>query len=141
MHKAICGSFGIVVTVPVNDIFYLNKYVIHLFTFMCMDWLCSDLTGEILSLSILGGDIPELKPWVPSMELFNSWTHSVCTWVMQEEEDEENNQEGQQNEEAAGGLSKSGRDMKKLLGKSAGMDESDGEDDEEDDEDVSDMPY
>ncbi|CAK9870660.1 unnamed protein product [Sphagnum jensenii] len=56
--------------------------------------------------------------------------------IKQEEEDEENNQEGQQNEEAAGGLSKSGRDMKKLLGKSAGMDESDGEDDEEDDEDV-----
>ncbi|CAK9881367.1 unnamed protein product [Sphagnum jensenii] len=56
--------------------------------------------------------------------------------IKQEEEDEENNQEGQQNEDAAGGLSKSGRDMKKLLGKSAGMDDSDAEDDEEDDEDV-----
>lgn len=64
----------------------------------------------------------------------------LCTlWIelLQEEEDEELSQEGQQNEEGeGGGLSKSGRELKKLLGKQD-LDESDGaEDDEEGDEDV-----
>ncbi|KAG0589383.1 hypothetical protein KC19_1G017900 [Ceratodon purpureus] len=53
-----------------------------------------------------------------------------------EEEEEELSQEGQRNEEGQGGLSKSGRELKKLLGKQ-GLDDSDGgDDDEEEDEDV-----
>lgn len=54
----------------------------------------------------------------------------------QEEEDEEHSQEGEQrNDEGQGGLSKSGRELKKLLGKQ-GLDDSDGGDDDEEDEDV-----
>ncbi|XP_024370613.1 transcription initiation factor IIF subunit alpha [Physcomitrium patens] len=47
--------------------------------------------------------------------------------IKQEEEDEEDEKEGQQNEEGQGGLSKSGRELKKLLGKQ-GFDDSDGGD-------------
>lgn len=37
-------------------------------------------------------------------------------------------------EEEEGGLSKSGKELKKLLGKAAGLNESDAEDDDEDDD-------
>ncbi|OIV91838.1 hypothetical protein TanjilG_17830 [Lupinus angustifolius] len=45
-----------------------------------------------------------------------------------EEEEDENNEEG-------GGLSKSGKELKKLLGRSGGLNESDAEDDEDDGDD------
>ena len=47
----------------------------------------------------------------------------ICT---QDEEDEA--------EEEDGGLSKSGKELKKLLGKAAGLNESDADDDDEDDD-------
>lgn len=54
----------------------------------------------------------------------------------QEEEDEEEDQENPQEQEQ-GGLSKSGKELKKLLGKAAKEDDSDGgEDDDGTDEDV-----
>lgn len=53
--------------------------------------------------------------------------------MKQEEEDVEEGQDGQ--EEEKGGLSESGLELKRLLGKSAGLDESD-DDSEEEDEDV-----
>ncbi|RZB64133.1 Transcription initiation factor IIF subunit alpha isoform F [Glycine soja] len=48
-----------------------------------------------------------------------------------EEEEDEDNEEG-------GGLSKSGKELKKLLGKASGLNESDAEDDDDDDDDVED---
>eukprot|EP01018_Ginkgo_biloba_P038018 Gb_28673 [translate_table: standard] len=50
--------------------------------------------------------------------------------IKQDEEDED----GEGNEEEGGGLSKSGKELKKLLGKAAGLNESDGEDDDDDDD-------
>lgn len=47
--------------------------------------------------------------------------------IKQDDEDE--------NEEEDGGLSKSGKELKKLLGRAAGLNESDADDDEEDDDD------
>lgn len=47
--------------------------------------------------------------------------------IKQDEEDE--------GEEEEGGLSKSGKELKKLLGKAGGLNESDGEDDDDDDDD------
>ncbi|KAL5140585.1 Transcription initiation factor IIF subunit alpha [Glycine soja] len=48
-----------------------------------------------------------------------------------EEEEDEDNEEGE-------GLSKSGKELKKLLGKASGLNESDAEDDDDDDDDVDD---
>ncbi|KAI9161415.1 hypothetical protein LWI28_017164 [Acer negundo] len=50
--------------------------------------------------------------------------------IKQDEEDEE--------EEEEGGLSKSGKELKKLLGKAAGLNDSDAEDDDDDDDDIDD---
>ncbi|KAK1577870.1 hypothetical protein Q3G72_025527 [Acer saccharum] len=50
--------------------------------------------------------------------------------IKQDEEDEE--------EEEEGGLSKSGKELKKLLGKAAGLNDSDAEDDDDDDDDIED---
>lgn len=47
-----------------------------------------------------------------------------------DEEDEDNEEEG--------GLSKSGKELKKLLGRTSGLDESDAEDDDDDDDDIDD---
>lgn len=47
---------------------------------------------------------------------------------MQDEEDED------EDNEEEGGLSKSGKELKKLLGRASGMNESDAEDDDDDDE-------
>lgn len=44
--------------------------------------------------------------------------------------------EDEEDEEQEGGLSKSGKELKKLLGKAGGLNESDADDDD-DDEDVS----
>lgn len=52
---------------------------------------------------------------------------------MQDEDDEEN-------EEEEGGLSKSGKELKKLLGKANGLNESD-EDDDDDSDDVSPLQF
>lgn len=49
--------------------------------------------------------------------------------LQDEEEEDEDNEEG-------GGLSKSGKELKKLLGKASGLNESDAEDDDDDDDDV-----
>ncbi|XP_031124517.1 transcription initiation factor IIF subunit alpha isoform X2 [Ipomoea triloba] len=49
--------------------------------------------------------------------------------IKQDEEDED-----EADEEGGGGLSKSGKELKKLLGKANGMNESDAEDDDEDEE-------
>lgn len=46
-------------------------------------------------------------------------------------QDEEDEEEG---EEEEGGLSKSGKELKKLLGRNAGLNDSDAEDDEDDDD-------
>ncbi|XP_047163284.1 transcription initiation factor IIF subunit alpha-like [Vigna umbellata] len=48
-----------------------------------------------------------------------------------EEEEDEDNEEG-------GGLSKSGKELKKLLGKASGLNESDAEDEDDDDDDMDD---
>ncbi|KAK7359857.1 hypothetical protein VNO77_01822 [Canavalia gladiata] len=48
-----------------------------------------------------------------------------------EEEEDEDNEEG-------GGLSKSGKELKKLLGRTSGMNESDAEDDDDDDDEIDD---
>lgn len=47
---------------------------------------------------------------------------------MQDEEDED------EGEEEEGGLSKSGKELKKLLGKANGLNESDAEEDDDDDD-------
>ncbi|KAJ4982420.1 hypothetical protein NE237_033257 [Protea cynaroides] len=49
--------------------------------------------------------------------------------IKQDEEDED-----ETNEEEGGGLSKSGKELKKLLGRSNGLNDSDGEDDDDDDD-------
>lgn len=54
------------------------------------------------------------------------------TTVPQDEEDED-----ETNEEEEGGLSKSGKELKKLLGRTSGLNESEAEDDNDDDDDVS----
>ncbi|KAJ7563985.1 hypothetical protein O6H91_03G132800 [Diphasiastrum complanatum] len=54
--------------------------------------------------------------------------------IKQEEGEEDEGEENQQEE--GGGLSKSGRELKKLLGKATGLDDSDADEDEEEDEDV-----
>eukprot|EP00246_Nothoceros_aenigmaticus_P010217 TRINITY_DN26597_c0_g1_i1.p1 TRINITY_DN26597_c0_g1~~TRINITY_DN26597_c0_g1_i1.p1 ORF type:complete len:483 (+),score=133.06 TRINITY_DN26597_c0_g1_i1:129-1451(+) len=51
--------------------------------------------------------------------------------LKQEEEDEA---EEEEDREEGGGLSKSGRELKKLLGKAGGLDESEGDEDEEDED-------
>ena len=56
----------------------------------------------------------------------------VITFVLQDDEDEE---EG--DEEEGGGLSKSGKELKKLLGRANGLNDSDAEDEDDDDDDVS----
>ena len=48
---------------------------------------------------------------------------------MQDEEDEDEENEGE------GGLSKSGKELKKLLKRTGGLNDSDGEDDDDDDDD------
>ncbi|KAL3521892.1 hypothetical protein ACH5RR_014726 [Cinchona calisaya] len=54
--------------------------------------------------------------------------------IKQDDEDEE---EGEEEEE--GGLSKSGKELKKLLGRANGLNDSDAEDDDDDDDDDDDM--
>lgn len=49
---------------------------------------------------------------------------------MQDDDDDDDANEGE------GGLSKSGKELKKLLGRSGGLNDSDGEDDDDDDDDV-----
>ncbi|KAK8517256.1 hypothetical protein V6N13_092539 [Hibiscus sabdariffa] len=51
--------------------------------------------------------------------------------IKEDEDEEDEEQEG-------GGLSKSGKELKKLLGKASGLNESDAEDDDDDDDDVED---
>lgn len=50
--------------------------------------------------------------------------------LFQDEEDED------EADEEEGGLSKSGKELKKLLGRANGLSDSDGEDDDDDDDDV-----
>lgn len=52
--------------------------------------------------------------------------HCLFLRCTQDDEDE--------GEEEEGGLSKSGKELKKLLGKAAGLNESDAEDDDDDDD-------
>lgn len=52
--------------------------------------------------------------------------HCLFFRCTQDDEDE--------GEEEEGGLSKSGKELKKLLGKAAGLNESDAEDDDDDDD-------
>lgn len=56
--------------------------------------------------------------------------HSILLYMMQDDEDENEGEE----EEGNGGLSKSGKELKKLLGKANGLNESDAEDDDDDDD-------
>lgn len=62
------------------------------------------------------------------------WTSRIITFVPSscETQDEDDEDEGE--EEGGGGLSKSGKELKKLLGKANGLDESDAEDDDDDDD-------
>ncbi|TXG69698.1 hypothetical protein EZV62_004633 [Acer yangbiense] len=68
-------------------------------------------------------DLAPEVPAPPEIKQHHSYLY------LQDEEDEE--------EEEEGGLSKSGKELKKLLGKAAGLNDSDAEDDDDDDDDVS----
>lgn len=57
-----------------------------------------------------------------------------CLFLLQDDEDLET-------EEEEGGLSKSGKELKKLLGKSNGLNESEEEDDDDDSDDVSPLQF
>lgn len=54
--------------------------------------------------------------------------------ILQDEDDEDEDNEGE------GGLSKSGKELKKLLRRTGGLNDSDGEDDDDDD-DVRDLSF
>lgn len=69
----------------------------------------------------------QIELWV-----FNAWLHFLFHLCIQDEEDEE------EGDEKEGGLSNSGKELKKLLGRTTGLNESDVDvEDDDDDEDVS----
>lgn len=59
---------------------------------------------------------------------------TLCLFLLQDDEDEENGEE-------EGGLSNSGKELKKLLGKANGLNESEEEEDDDDSDDVSPVQF
>lgn len=64
----------------------------------------------------------------------------VLFWIFRLSQDDEDEDEADE-EDKEGGLSKSGKELKKLLGRSNGLNDSDSEDDDDDDDVCCLMPH